>query len=89
MSHIKKLEPGSKVKFTGVPDFVYPHFNNLQEFAKNTLEIDKIYTIRAHRVFSSWQSVCLEEINQTADEKEIYCGDWPYFNLCMFETGVE
>ena len=54
-------KPGDKLKFKGIPAFVYPHFNNIIERVKNHFKVGEIYTVSKCEVYSSWCAVWLEE----------------------------
>lgn len=65
---------GDKLKFKGVPKFLYPNFTNIRKLAEDNLVIDKEYTVRTCDVHSSWCSVAFEEF----PKKEYF------FHLAMF-----
>ena len=44
---------GDKVKFKGADGMFYPHYVNVIQFAKDNLEVGKIYTVRNCEVYSS------------------------------------
>ncbi len=69
---------GDKVKFKGADGMFYPHHVNVIQFAKDNLEVGKIYTVRNCEVYSSWCAVWLEEIE----------GDH-FFHLSMFEWPIK
>lgn len=51
---------GDKLRFKGVPKFVYPHFTNIIEKAQNKLTVGQEYTVEKSEVYSSWCAVWLE-----------------------------
>ena len=69
---------GHKVKFKGADGMFFPHHVNVIQFAKDNLEVGKIYTVRNCEVYSSWCAVWLEEIE----------GDH-FFHLSMFEWPIK
>jgi len=69
---------GDKAKFKGGDGMFYPHYVNVIQFAKDKLEVGKIYTVRNCEVYSSWCAVWLEEIE----------GDH-FFHLSMFEWPIK
>ena len=51
---------GDKLRFRGVPKFVYPHFTNIIKNAQDKLTIGMDYTVSKCEVYSSWCAVWLD-----------------------------
>ena len=51
---------GDKLEFIGVPQFYYPHFTNIGEYARNNLVVGQIYVASKVAVHSSWCEIELE-----------------------------
>lgn len=81
MKKIKRLKLGTKVKFLGVPEFYYPCFLDVAQFAKENLKKGQEYTILKHEVHSSWQSIVLQEFPFDLDKNSER-----FFHLAMFEV---
>ena len=70
---------GDKVKFKGADGWFYPHFVNVIQFAKDNLEVGKVYTVRYCEVYSSWCALRLEGAGLSDT----------FFHLSMFEWPIK
>ena len=73
MRKLKVPKINSKVTFTGVPDFIYPNFISMKNFAKNNLTIGQKYEVEKVEANSSWVTIYLKEFPDQM------------FNLIMFD----